>query len=117
MIGNSMYNTEMPNYPLPYGQDNVDMSNFNNWGHFSQIVWRDTREVGCATQYCPDGLANTGSGISPYFTVCNYNPAGMTPFPLNLANGVLIRRSGNIQGAYSQVGAPLGQPITEILPN
>ncbi|KIW64768.1 hypothetical protein PV04_09678 [Phialophora macrospora] len=99
MIGNSMYNTEMPYYPLPYGQDNPDMSDFNNWGHFSQIVWKDTSEVGCATQYCPDGLANTGSGVSPYFTVCNYSPPG------------------NIQGAYSQVGAPLGQPITEILPN
>ncbi|OCT45420.1 hypothetical protein CLCR_05827 [Cladophialophora carrionii] len=82
MIGNSMYNMEMPNYPLPYGQDNVDVSNFNNWGHFSQIVWKDTREVGCATQYCPNGLANTGSGTSPYFTVCNYSPAGMTSFHL-----------------------------------
>ncbi|EXJ56157.1 hypothetical protein A1O7_09088 [Cladophialophora yegresii CBS 114405] len=77
-----MYNTEMPNYPLPYGEDNADLSNFNDWGHFSQIVWKDTREVGCATQYCPVGLANTGSGTSPYFTVCNYSPAGMTPVHL-----------------------------------
>lgn len=36
-------------------------------GHYTQIVWRDTREVGCGFAACEDG-----SGL----WVCNYNPAG-----------------------------------------
>jgi hypothetical protein len=82
MIGNYMYNVEMPNYPQPYGNDNPDMTNFDRWGHFSQVVWKNTKLVGCAVQYCPNGLANTGPGISPYFAVCNYSPPGMSPILL-----------------------------------
>ncbi|KAJ9604205.1 hypothetical protein H2200_011039 [Cladophialophora chaetospira] len=104
MIGNSMYNSEMANYPLPYRQDNADTADFVHWGHFSQIVWKATQEVGCFTQYCPDGLKDPKSGqsestIAPYFTVCNYRPAG------------------NVQDEYSQVGAPLGQPIVVVTPS
>ncbi|KIW87842.1 uncharacterized protein Z519_11426 [Cladophialophora bantiana CBS 173.52] len=97
MIGNDMYNKEMPNYPLPYEVDNVDTSKFDSWGHFSQIVWKRTQQVGCATQFCPDGVVN--ADFTQYFTVCNYYPPG------------------NIQGAYSNVGAPLGQPLTVELTN
>ncbi|KAL2395834.1 pathogenesis-related protein [Exophiala dermatitidis] len=74
MITNEMYNGEINYYPA-YGVE-PDMSNFEKWGHYSQIVWKSTTSVGCATQYCPNGLANVGSGVSPYFTVCNYSPAG-----------------------------------------
>ncbi|KAJ9643651.1 uncharacterized protein PV06_09162 [Exophiala oligosperma] len=75
MITNEMYNNEINWYPLPYGVE-PDMTNFEKWGHYSQIVWKSTTSVGCATQYCPNGLANTGGGVSPYFTVCNYSPPG-----------------------------------------
>lgn len=75
MITNEMYNNEINWYPA-YGVE-PDMSNFEKWGHYSQIVWKSTTSVGCATQYCPNGLANTGGGVSPYFTVCNYSPPGM----------------------------------------
>jgi hypothetical protein len=61
-----MYNNEIEWYLTPYGNDNPNMANFENWGHYSQIVWTSTTNVGCTTQYCPDGLANTGSGVSPY---------------------------------------------------
>ncbi|KIX08956.1 uncharacterized protein Z518_00034 [Rhinocladiella mackenziei CBS 650.93] len=74
MITNEMYNAEINFYP-GYGGE-PDMSNFEKWGHYSQIVWKSTTSVGCATQYCPNGLANTGSDVSPYFTVCNYSPPG-----------------------------------------
>lgn len=74
MINNEMYNGEINYYP-GYGSE-PDMSNFEKWGHYSQIVWKSTTGVGCYTQYCPGGLANTGGGVSPYFTVCNYSPAG-----------------------------------------
>ncbi|OCT52425.1 SCP-like extracellular protein [Cladophialophora carrionii] len=74
MITNEMYNGEIGFYP-GYGSE-PDMSNFEKWGHYSQIVWKSTTGVGCATQYCPNGLANTGGNVSPYFTVCNYSPPG-----------------------------------------
>jgi hypothetical protein len=43
-------------------------------GHYTQMVWRDTRAVGCAIQYCEKG-APFGSG--PWtLVVCNYAPPG-----------------------------------------
>lgn len=43
-------------------------------GHYTQMVWRDTREVGCAVQHCTEG-APFGSG--PWtLVVCNYAPPG-----------------------------------------
>jgi hypothetical protein len=80
LITNQMYNDEIGFFPLPYGQASPDMSNFESWGHFSQIVWQSTTSIGCATVNCPNGLANTGGGVSPWFTVCNYSPPGM-PIP------------------------------------
>ncbi|OJS19292.1 hypothetical protein BK403_27985 [Escherichia coli] len=46
-----------------------DISLTGNWkdaGHYSQIVWRETREVGCAIE--------TGNGMD--VLVCRYFPAG-----------------------------------------
>jgi len=59
-----------------YGKASPDMSNFENWGHFSQVVWKDTKSVGCYTQACPNGLENVGEGVGKHFTVCNYSPPG-----------------------------------------
>jgi hypothetical protein len=82
LITDEMYNNEIGYFPTPYGQAQPDMSNFENWGHFSQIVWKSTTSVGCATVDCSaGGLANTGAGVSPWFTVCNYSPPG-TSCPL-----------------------------------
>jgi hypothetical protein len=36
-------------------------------GHFTQLVWRSTRRVGCALAPCDNGLE---------LLVCNYDPAG-----------------------------------------
>jgi len=36
-------------------------------GHYTQIVWRDTTEVGCAMKVCPDKSQTW---------VCSYNPPG-----------------------------------------
>jgi hypothetical protein len=38
-----------------------------NTGHFTQVVWRDTRELGC-------GLATCGDRAELW--VCNYSPPG-----------------------------------------
>lgn len=50
------------------------MTNFESWGHFTQVVWQDTSTVGCATQLCASGTIF--SGAKSYFTVCNYANAG-----------------------------------------
>ena len=52
------------------------MSQFEHWGHYSQMMWQSTDSVGCAIQYCAEGLGNSDVGISPWFLVCNYWPAG-----------------------------------------
>lgn len=70
------YNGEVSWFDGLYGAANPDMTNFEHWGHFSQIVWKASTHVGCATQYCSGGLANVGSDVSPYFTVCNYKGPG-----------------------------------------
>ncbi|RMZ83966.1 hypothetical protein DV737_g1335, partial [Chaetothyriales sp. CBS 132003] len=76
MVGNAMYNGEIELYPGPYGED-PDMTNFESWGHYSQIVWSDTTDVGCWTTDCSaTGLQNVASEVGPVFTVCNYYPPG-----------------------------------------
>lgn len=71
-----------------YGQANPDMSNFESWGHFSQLVWKDTTHVACYTttvDVCPTIYSVNSDGsrgdalsslIPPYFTVCNYKNPG-----------------------------------------
>ena len=44
-------------------------------GHYTQIVWDDTTEVGCAVNYC-NSLENFNSNSGAYFYVCNYSPSG-----------------------------------------
>lgn len=75
MITNMMYNDEIEFFPTPYGQADPSMSEFDSWGHFSQIVWKATTHVGCATVVC-DSLGNVDSSGSVPFTVCNYSPVG-----------------------------------------
>lgn len=36
-------------------------------GHYTQIVWRPTKRIGCGMAYCPSG---------EQIWVCNYDPAG-----------------------------------------
>ncbi|KAF4592356.1 SCP-like extracellular protein [Ophiocordyceps camponoti-floridani] len=42
---------------------------FHSFGHYTQMVWKDTGAVGCATHQC------TGGNIQ-WVTVCNYQKAG-----------------------------------------
>lgn len=43
-----------------------ESNNFSNVGHYTQMVWRSTTQVGCATANC-SGMVIIG---------CNYHPAG-----------------------------------------
>lgn len=73
VISEMMYTDEAPYFASLYGQADPDMTNFEKWGHFTQIVWKATTHVGCATVSCSD-LKNAG-GAAPY-TVCNYGSPG-----------------------------------------
>lgn len=44
-------------------------------GHYTQVVWRSSVGIGCATQRCTTGSPFSGSPIW-YLVVCNYDPAG-----------------------------------------
>lgn len=108
VITDMFYNGEewqFAEYDL-YGQANPDMTHFDAWGHFTQLVWKDTTHVACYTTTEDDcsvinslnSETNTwepmSSAIPPYFTVCNY------------------KNPGNYAGEYADnVGEPLGQPI------
>ncbi|KAM0197719.1 hypothetical protein ACHAPQ_000070 [Fusarium lateritium] len=72
-ITNQWYDSEMSNWAF-YGQDNPpeDM-NIDLYGHFTQVVWKDSTKVGCATVKCPAG---TVLSFPSWYTVCNYNPQG-----------------------------------------
>ena len=39
-------------------------------GHYTQIVWRNTLELGCAVQTCPEGLTNWDGGRELW--ICRY---------------------------------------------
>ncbi|KAJ0144805.1 putative pathogenesis-related protein, partial [Colletotrichum tanaceti] len=71
-ITEQWYNGELNLY-TGYGQASPDMTNFLQWGHFTQMVWVDTTAVGCAVHYC---AAGTLSSIGSWYTVCNYKSQG-----------------------------------------
>ncbi|ROW16446.1 hypothetical protein VPNG_02867 [Cytospora leucostoma] len=69
------YNGEIDLYPSDaYGKSDPDMSDFEGWGHYSQIVWVGSTAVGCAAQYCEAGTMEPN--MAAWYSVCNYYPAG-----------------------------------------
>lgn len=92
ILSNNFYNDEQPKYP-EYGISSPNLTLFEEWGHFSQLVWKSTLSVGCYTEICsppganalgckPDntsylsGLDCGNGGVPAIFTVCNYDPPG-----------------------------------------
>ena len=118
-ITEGLYNSEVNNY-IYYGGE-PDVNTLGQWGHFSQIVWKGSGSVGCYTADCSaGGLQNAGPPIPPYFTVCNYSPAGEFTclFPLSVSDtnwGSLkltcFVNLGNVLGSFAQkIGVSLGFP-------
>ncbi|KXT00618.1 hypothetical protein AC578_3143 [Pseudocercospora eumusae] len=93
VINDLWYGSEINWFGDMYGQADPDMTNFHEWGHFTQVVWADSVKIGCSTVQCNRTITNTGSDVWPYMTVCNYSPPG------------------NYQGEFDKnVKRPLGQP-------
>jgi pathogenesis-related protein 1 len=47
------------------------------WGHWSQIVWRDSKRVGCGEANAPKRDAmGTDTGLTRSVIVCRYDPPG-----------------------------------------
>ncbi|KAF2432298.1 PR-1-like protein [Tothia fuscella] len=82
IITELFYNAEVTKFS-EYGQKTPasinDEKSFDGWGHFTQIVWKSTSKVGCATYDCSKsgGLKGTGSSVAAIFTVCNYKSPGL----------------------------------------
>lgn len=45
----------------------ITMQNFSKAGHYTQMIWYSTTEIGCGQAVCSDGSL---------IVVCNYNPPG-----------------------------------------
>jgi hypothetical protein len=72
-VTNQWYNDEMNNWSS-YGQDNPPSSQaLDSFGHFTQLVWKSSTKIGCATVKCGAG---TVLSMPSWYTVCNYNPPG-----------------------------------------
>ena len=115
VITGLFYNDEIPLFDGLFGAANPDMSLFEKWGHFSQIVWKNSTKVGCYTMDCSQqGLANVGPDTPPHFTVCNYDPPGKHMYRACLVVPSLTMHAGNYAGEYgAQVGSPLGMPTLQ----
>lgn len=75
-VSDMWYNGEFNNFlPAYYGEDSPDMTFFESWGHMSQLVWKESTEVGCSSHYCEKGTMY--DDFDAWFTVCNYSPPGM----------------------------------------
>ncbi|KAI1486999.1 CAP domain-containing protein [Biscogniauxia mediterranea] len=73
-----------------YGLATPDMSDFESWGHLTQLIWNGSDKIGCAVKLCPAGTMSTD--MASWFMVCNYSPPG------------------NVGGAYAEnVKRPLGK--------
>jgi uncharacterized protein YkwD len=69
-ITNQWYYGEVGN--MPYGQDSPSV-NGPEFLHFTQVVWKSSSTVGCATVVCPAGSIFSYASL---YTVCDYKSAG-----------------------------------------
>ncbi|MBU3715014.1 MAG: hypothetical protein FGM46_08720 [Ferruginibacter sp.] len=86
--GVKLWNTEKKDYiysPISY-------SNFNQTGHYTQIIWENTQRVGCAC-----AISTTGA----YFYVCNYDPPGNYIGQYPYTKKIMIKESANNNISYT----------------
>jgi hypothetical protein len=67
VINNNWYAAEVNLFNPYYGKPSVPVGNYL---HFTQMVWKASGNVGCASHYCPNFKAL--GGLNSWYTVCNY---------------------------------------------
>ncbi|KAG5937736.1 hypothetical protein E4U59_004219 [Claviceps monticola] len=72
-ISDQWYKGEIDSFSSFYGMAQPPSDSFHAYGHATQLLWKDTRKVGCATVKCPAG---TIFGMNSQYSVCNYGPPG-----------------------------------------
>lgn len=87
-LGENLYaatTTTMPTRDVVKGwsDESADYNYANNTcpqgkmcGHYTQIVWRDTKRIGCATQTCTKNSPFGAQWPTWQLWVCNYAPPG-----------------------------------------
>jgi uncharacterized protein YkwD len=58
-----------------YNGGPVDSTNYLIFGHYTQMVWRGTTQIGCATAITQEGVPPGAVGETVYL-VCRYSPPG-----------------------------------------
>lgn len=78
--GTSLWTEEEPNYKCGAPIDGNECSG-GQCGHWTQMMWKDTKRIGCALRTCTDGVdprswsQSIGDSNSKYL-VCQYDPPG-----------------------------------------
>ncbi len=80
-------------------------------GHYTQMVWQTTTQVGCAIQSCPNGVTNFSSKQSQLI-VCHYSPQGnyyngtdyLAPY---VGQGVVSPSQACSSGSSGMIVAPI----------
>ncbi|KAH7024509.1 CAP domain-containing protein [Microdochium trichocladiopsis] len=76
LITGDFYYAQVNNYAPYYGQANPG-GDFSTYSQFTQLVWYNTMRIGCYTMDCSaTGIQGAPGGRAPFFTVCDYSPAG-----------------------------------------
>lgn len=84
------YYGEVGNYANFYGMENPPSNvPLGDYGHFTQLVWKDSTKVGCATVKC---AAGTVLSLQSWYTVCNYKGPGKssTFWPYSVARNQIL---------------------------
>ena len=75
--------TALSDASLAWAQEEPDYNYVSNTcaagkdcGHYTQIVWRATTQVGCGATYCTSNSPFGSSFPTWTFVVCNYSPPG-----------------------------------------
>ena len=90
-ITRQWYNNEYEIYPA-FGAE-PSKAKFEEWGHLSQILWKETKKIGCAIAICDPGELT--SNLPGYFAVCNYYPPGKSRYPCRVV-GVEVKRKDRL---------------------
>lgn len=98
-VTDGLYNSEVNSYVYFGGEP--DINTLGNWGHFSQITWVGSTLLGCYTNDCSAAGLSGAVGIPPYFTVCNYGPAGKISASYKCILMPLTTMLGNVIGLFA----------------